>query len=227
MDLTLTIETRDIAEARTVAVDRLVIAGWAARDKDAQEHHIRELEALGVSRPTTTPTFYRASASRLSQAPVMEAVGTASSGEVEPVLIATDGGLFISVGSDHTDREVEAYGITVSKQMCDKPVAGAAWPYDEVADHWDDLILRSYATIDGARGLYQEGAVAALLAPADLIRGFTSSDTLTPGTVMFGGTMPAIGGVRPATRFEGELEDPVLGRTIRFSYDIETLPILG
>ena len=39
--------------------------------------------------------------------------------------------------------------------------------------------------------------------------------------------MPAIGGVRPATRFEGELEDPVLKRKITFGYDVKTLPIAG
>ena len=39
--------------------------------------------------------------------------------------------------------------------------------------------------------------------------------------------MPAIGGVRPATRFEGELEDPVVGRKISFGYDVKTLPVAG
>src|SRR5258708_28829629 len=41
-----------------------------------------------------------------------------------------------------TDREVETYGVTVSKQMCDKPLAPLFWPYDEVAPHWDRLMLR-------------------------------------------------------------------------------------
>ena len=227
MDLRFTIESRNGASDTTVSVATLVIAGWAARDKAAQEHHIQELEALGVARPKTTPTYYRVSARRLSQEPIVEASGTASSGEVEPVLIATEDGLLVSVGSDHTDREVEAYGVTVSKQMCDKPVAATAWPYAEVADHWDSLILRSHATIDGERVLYQEGSVAALLAPPDTIRGFEGKEALAPGTVVFGGTLPAIGGVRPGMAFEGELIDPVLGRAIRFGYTVTSLPILG
>ena len=44
---------------------------------------------------------------------------------------------------------------------------------------------------------------------------------------MFGGTVPAIGGVRPADRFEGELVDPVLGRTLSLSYDVMRLPVRG
>ncbi len=227
MELRLIIEGRAGVIERTVFVGRLVIAGWAARDKEGQEHHIQELEALGVARPKTTPTYYRVSASRLSTAPLVETIGVASSGEVEPVLIASDGALYVGVGSDHTDREVEAYGITVSKQMCDKPISAVFWPYEEVAEHWDRLMLRSYATIHGERVLYQEGPVSKLLAPRDLIAGFGKGETLADDTVMFCGTLPAIGGIRTASRFEGELEDPILDRSIHFEYDVATLPILG
>jgi hypothetical protein len=44
---------------------------------------------------------------------------------------------------------------------------------------------------------------------------------------MFSGTLPAIGGLRAAQRFEFELEDPILGRSLRHSYAIQTLPIAG
>ena len=44
---------------------------------------------------------------------------------------------------------------------------------------------------------------------------------------MFCGTLAAIGGIRPASRFEVELEDPVLGRTLRHAYDIEVLPVVS
>ena len=37
----------------------------------------------------------------------------------------------------------------------------------------------------------------------------------------------AIGGNRPGTRFEMELEDPVLGRTLRHAYDIKVLPVVS
>ena len=39
------------------------------------------------------------------------------------MLLQSGGRLWVGVGSDHTDREVETYGVTVSKQMCDKPIA--------------------------------------------------------------------------------------------------------
>ena len=158
---------------------------------------------------------------------MIEDVGANSSGEVEAVLFACGGKTYVGVGSDHTDRQVETYGISVSKQVCDKPVADTVWPYEEVAGHWDELILRSFAVIDGERRKYQEGPISGLLAPADLIRGFSENGELPEGTALFGGTMPAIGGIRMASRFEGELEDPVLKRSLRFGYDLKILPIRG
>ena len=44
--------------------DRLVVAGWTGRDAAAVEHHIEELAALGVARPSTVPVFYRCAAAQ-------------------------------------------------------------------------------------------------------------------------------------------------------------------
>jgi hypothetical protein len=225
--LTLTVAGRQNSSPLIVQVDDLVIAGWAGRDKEKMEHHIAELEALGVARPKTTPTYYRVAAARLTTSGEIEVCGGDSSGEAESLLIAAEGRLYVGVGSDHTDRKLETYGVTLSKQVCDKPIAATVWPFEEVVDHWDDLILRSYATIDGTRQLYQEGTLAGLLPPAEIIRGHAPDGILPNGTVVFGGTVAAIGGIRPATRFEGELEDPVLGRRISFGYDLKVLPVRG
>ncbi len=52
-------------------------------------------------------------------------------------------------------------------------------------------------------------------------------DGLPEGCALFGGTFAALGGIRPADRFEYELHDPVLGRTIRHGYAVHSLAILG
>ena len=227
MKIELRLASADCTDAISLEVSNLVIAGWAARDAEAQEHHIRELEELGVKRPASTPTYYRVSAHRLTTEPAIECSGTASSGEAETVIFAQDGRLYVGLGSDHTDREVEAYGITVSKQMCDKPIAAEVWPFEEVAPHWDSLVLRSWLTRDGERTLYQEGTVANLLRPADVISRLTGGPELPDGTALFGGTTPAIGGIRPGERFECELDDPVLSRRLRLAYEVVTLPVVG
>ncbi|WP_133647857.1 DUF2848 domain-containing protein [Paraburkholderia flava] len=209
----------------TVVLDRLTIAGWAGRDQAAIEHHIAELAALGVKRPSTTPCFYRLGAELLTQAEQIDVVGAKSSGEAECVLVRSDDGLLVTIGSDHTDREVEAYGVTVSKQVCPKPVARDAWRFDDVAGHWDQLQLRAYAVTNGARRVYQQGSIASLLAAADLLE----RAPLAANAAMFCGTLAVEGGIVgmiDGDALELELHDPVLNRTLRHAYRVRALPIV-
>jgi Protein of unknown function (DUF2848) len=208
-----------------VAIERLMVAGWTGRDEAALRHHIEELAAIGIPRPSSVPVFYRVSAANLTQADAIEVLGGDTSGEAEPVLVSLSDGIWLTLGSDHTDRKAETFGIALSKQLCAKVVGRVLWRLDDVAERWDRLMLRSFATIDGQRVLYQEGALAAIRTPADLVARWQNGE-LTAGTLMFCGTLGAIGGIRPARRFEMELEDPVRGRSMRHVYDIRTLPVV-
>ena len=222
--LRLTAQTKAGEEALAAAVDALVIAGWTGRNREAMEAHIAELEAIGIARPKTVPMFYRVAAGLLTTAAEIQVSGPHSSGEAETVILNLDGRHYVAVGSDHTDRQAETVGVSLSKQMCAKPVGPAVWPYDEVAGHWDDLILRSWIEEDGGRSLYQEGAVAAMRPPAEL-QGLYGD--LPEGAAMFGGTLAVRGEIRPAAAFEMELDDPVLGRRLRHRYAIVPLPVEG
>ena len=211
--------------ADVVEVNRLTIAGWAGRDQAAIEHHIAELAELGVKRPSTTPCFYRLGAELLTQAEQVDVVGVKSSGEAECVLVQSARGLLVTVGSDHTDREVEAYGVTVSKQVCPKPVARDAWRFEDVAGHWDQLELRAYAIANGARRVYQQGSVASLLPAANLLE----RAPLAQGAAMFCGTLAVQGGIvgmADGDALELELHDPILNRTLRHAYRVHALPIV-
>ena len=198
----------------------LVIAGWTGRDEVALRRHIKELEEIGVKPPKTTPIFYRVAASLFTHADAIQVSGPDSSGEVEFVLLQKADGLWLSVGSDHTDRKAETVGVSLSKQMCAKPVAREAWRYNEVQPHWDKLVLRAWA--DGT--LYQEGPVTAMRAPEELMQRYGG---LQEGSAMFCGTLAAKGGIRPSQKFAMELDDPVLGRKLRHEYAIEVLPVEG
>jgi hypothetical protein len=180
-----------------------------------------------VKRPATTPIFYRVAAARLTTADTIEAVGESSGGEVEFVLLQHAGKLWVGTGSDHTDREVEKYGVTVSKQMCEKPIAPTFWAYDDVAPHWDRLMLRAHVVEGGKPALYQEGSVAAMMDPPALIARHAGDGGLPEDTLMFCGTLAAQGGVRPTHEFAFEIEDPVLGRKIAHAYRVRALPNLG
>jgi hypothetical protein len=111
--------------------------------------------------------------------------------------------------------------------MCAKPIAAKAWRYDEVAPHWERLVLRAYVRRGGERLLYQEGSVATMRAPDDLIARYAGAGRLPAGTAMFCGTLAVHGEIAAADRFEMELEDPVLGRKLTHGYDVKTLPDEG
>jgi hypothetical protein len=212
----------DVREVR-----HLIIAGWTGRDTVALERHIAELEKLGVRRPATTPIFYHVAASLLTTQDSIEVLGEHSSGEVECVVHALGDGMWVGVGSDHTDRKAETMGISLSKQLCAKPVSRELWRYDDIASHWDRLVIRSFVRSNGERRLYQEGPVRALRPPAELIRMFAGDDRLPAGSAMFCGTLAVHGAIEPAEHFEMELDDPVLGRRIAHRYSITALPDAG
>ena len=217
-------ETSGAVTALPFSAGRLVIAGWVGRDEASLRHHIQELASIGIAPPSRTPLFYAAAAGLLTQESVLEVLGSETSGEVEPLLILADGETFVGVGSDHTDRQAEAWSVPHSKQLCGKPAARDLWRFGDVAPHWDRIVLRAW--IPGASGgweLYQEGAVAGLRRPDELA---ALAGGLAPGSAMLCGTLGAIGGVRPAAGFRMQLHDPILGRSIEHAYRVAALPVV-
>lgn len=204
-----------------ISVAALTVAGWTGRDRAAVEHHIAELAALGVAPPSTVPLFYRVSAALLTQADRIEALGSETSGEAEPLLVRWGGRLWLGLGSDHTDRGLEARSVAHSKQVCAKPVAGALWALDPLRDRLDALRLRSWVDEGGGWRDYQDGTLAAIRPLVDL----EAACPLGEGHAMLCGTLPALGGVRPAPAFRMALEDPATGRVIEHAYRIEALPV--
>lgn len=221
-----------------IDVNQLIIAGWTGRDRQAILHHISELEALGVPRPGAVPLFYRVAANQLSQEESIEVVGNDTSGEAEPFIFTHQGELYVSLASDHTDRQLETYSVAMSKQVCIKPVARQAWAMKEVAAHWDSLILRSWIREQGEWTLYQQGTLASLRTPMDLLERYVAGSALVEGGLtlpqipadglaMTCGTLSAIGGIRPASEFRMELVDETLGRSISHQYRSIALPVVA
>ena len=169
MMLTFTRHVGGKTDQITIAPDTLIVAGWTGRDEAALRHHIEELAAIGVPRPSSVPVFYRNAVSNIVQTDRLEVLGPDTSGEVEPVVVALKDGLWIGLGSDHTDRKAETMGIALSKQLCGKVMGPELWRCDDIGAHWDSIVIRSFAMIGGERVLYQEGPLAAMRHPDDLI----------------------------------------------------------
>ena len=204
---------------RTFAPAALVVIGYAGRDQAAVEHHIDELAALGVPRPATIPLFMVFPPGLISQTPSIEVAGSNTSGEAEIVVVVDGDETFVTLGSDHTDRALEAVDIVASKGVCPKPVALSGWSAAEVGDRWADLVLRSRIDADV---LYQDGSAAANLHPLELVAAIPWSGPSPGCFVAFTGTVPVIGGIRPSTGLRAELSGPGLA-PIQLSYRVETV----
>src|ERR1700755_1207839 len=118
------------AERISLALESLIVAGWTGRDEAALRHHIEELAAIGVPRPSSVPVFYRNSGLNVTQDQWIHVLGPDTSGEAEAVVVVYDNKLWLTVGSDHTDRKAETMGIALSKQLCAKPVGNELWLLD-------------------------------------------------------------------------------------------------
>ena len=211
-----------------MSIDQAVIAGWTGRDPVARDKHIAELEAIGIARPATTPIYYRCSARRLTIADVIEVCGGNSSGEVEFVLIGWQGRIFVGLRlRPHRPqgRSLQRHGVETDVRQADG--ARCCGSSRTSSRHWDKMILRSWAWIDGARVLYQEGTLDAMLPVKELIeRGFGGRGCPTAAPCSAAPLPPRAASARP-TGSNIELEDPVLKRKISHAYDVIVLPVLG
>ena len=205
--------------------DHLVCGGWVGRDRGSLQAHIDELVRLGVPAPQRIPIYMRFSTYLLTTDDEVTVISDKTSGEVEYVLLVSGKEIWVTVGSDHTDRDVETKSIPGSKQMYAKCLPAECWPFPDVKEHWDRLTLRCWVTKDSRRTLYQEAPLSDILDPREMLgkmprEGIDGKE----GLVLFSGTIPTKGGVIFGDSYELELEDPVLHRTIQHRYHVRILP---
>ena len=208
---------------RAFAPEALVVIGYAGRDRAAVEHHIDELAALGVPRPASIPLFMVFPPWLITQAPSIAVAGSDTSGEAEIVVVVDGDDAFVTLGSDHTDRTLEAVDIVASKGVCPKPVARTGWTAQSMGDRWQHLRLSSH--IDGGV-LYQDGSAGANLPPLELVASIPWAGQAPDCFVAFTGTVPVIGDIRPSTHFSVQLTGPDLD-PVELSYRIESVPGLS
>lgn len=206
----------------------VLLAGYTGRDQDAVRAHVDELAAHGIAAPGTIPAVYPVPPTRLTTSRRIAVHGERTAGEAEFLLVRHEGRVLVGVGSDHTDRELEEHSIVKSKQTCDKPVNEVLWELDELADHWDELTLRGEVYGDAGWETYQDGSVASMLTPKDILAVVGERVEGVADAAVFSGTLPLIGGeFRYGPRFRATLADPVLDRQLVCEYEVQELPETG
>lgn len=207
-------------------VRKLLNLGRTAREQSEIEKHTEELRKEGIAITVKKgPVFTPKLPDRITTSDKIEVLSNMTSGESEYVLLLDQDAIYVTVGSDHTDREHEKYSVLVAKQLCPNVIAQKVWRYEDVKDHWDDLILRGWVEKEGQWQLYQETKLAKMMRPEELIKLVKShvKGDMT-GMVIYSGTFPIIGGeICFSPRFKAELVDESLGKTLACEYTVEPM----
>ena len=221
-ELSLTVREKDGGESQVrCAVGQVLLAGYTGRDRAKVMEHIHELEPLGVKPPPRVPMIYEVDPGLLTTGDRIEVKADQTSGEVEFYLARSDGEWLVGVGSDHTDRKAEAEDVAYSKTLCAKPISREVWRYADVQDHWDRIEIRAWMTQNGERRLYQEGRLDAFMRVEDMLAEVRQAGYQDlEDALVYGGTLPTVGGFAFGQRFETELRDPVLNRVLTCGYDV-------
>ncbi len=206
--------------------DSLAIIGFSAKNEELIRKHIDELSGMGIASPRETPSIYWIDPSRVSQSKHIYVVGEDTSGEVEVFCAFDDKNeMYITVGSDHTDRRLERESIHKSKQICNKIMGTDCWRFTEIADHADAIEMRCYVRRDKDEKfrLYQKGQLG-FLKPLDELKALVErkgkTGLLNRKFSFFSGTVPFLNEAVSGHEYIISLYDPLLKREIRAVYSV-------
>lgn len=208
----------------------LIAMGFTARNQEQMRKNLKALEDAGISIPDSFPQIYPCQNYLLSQDEEIEVVSDMTCGEVEFVILKTTEGIFIGVGSDHADKEVEKESIINSKQLCAKPFTNHFWDYDEIKNHWDNIILRSEQreVEKGELVKYQDNTVANILHPDTVLKAIEDKYGEDYEAIIFSGSVANVTGrFIYGVEFKYEIEDPICNRKINGKYKIKNIYKLG
>lgn len=222
--VTLTVD----GERVSIELDRVINAGYSGRDQESVQAHIDEMleDDVIAEEPESVPTAYQVAPYTLLADPgQIHAVGAETSGEAEYALFITGRETYVAAASDQTDRALEKHGIQLSKQIAPDVVSKQAWRLSDVRNHWDEIAIRAWNTVDGERYRYQDTTLASILPPEDVIEEIRERyPGNLDGTAILSGTVPTVEGkLTPGDRFEVELDDPVRERSISVGYDVKPI----
>lgn len=203
-------------------IKNLMVVGFSGKDVEKTMEHIHELEKEGVKCPSEVPVPYQCDPQIVTRKEIIDVIGPKTSGEAEYLILCHEGKFYIGIGSDHTDREMEAVSIHKSKQVCLKPCSMEFWDYEEVKDHLPQLRLISTQVVDGKEIDYQNGVAGDLL-PFDVIIEKVQKEVPLEDCLIYTGTVPLLNGFRFGEQFSARLVDDQLGRELSLTYKIHVI----
>lgn len=201
--------------------NNLYVIGYAGRDEEKTLKHIEELQRdLNVKPPKQIPTIFECSRRILTRDKNLDVFGNQNSGEAEYVIVLFKKKIYIGLGSDHTDRELESYNVAKSKEIMPKVMSKVLWDYDEIKGHFDDIELLSYQKKGKKEFLYQKGTLKDILPPERILKELKQRVGGVENSIIFSGTVALLDKFYFGNFFKAKMVDKKLNRTIELKYKI-------
>ena len=127
--IAMVIESKQGSSRRTIHVASVSGARVSSRDVQGMRQKLDVMIAHDghyTAATRTNPSVFRISRHLLTQDDQFEVQGPLTGCEAEVVAIREQGEIFISVGSDQCDRELDSLFPDKPKQMCPHPIASTA-----------------------------------------------------------------------------------------------------
>jgi len=228
--LEVTISTADERSTpKQIQVARMVNLGMAGRNPpegEELEKQLSQMNDAGVQTPESLPFVTPKPNYLLTTGDEIHVNSVDTAGEAEFVMYPTDEGIYIGVGNDHKMYEIASDMMHVANSTCPSVMSDEMWVYEEIADHWDEIELRSWIERDGELEPYQRAPLSAYMRPDDIVDAVADSITAPiMGTAIWSGTVGADGvdvfpEIISGDSYLVQLRDPVLNRRLSTRYDV-------
>jgi len=216
----LTIDSLEGKKDISFEVKKIINGGHSARDKSSVQAHIKEMEKIKIPGPKNIPTFIPLSNNMITTESTIQVQHEKTNGEIEFMLLQKEGEWYVTIGSDHSDRDLATYSIPASKQVYPNIIAPIVWPVNEVVNHWDEIEMKLWVVVNGEKELYQNGKFEEILPLNFWIRKMEELNLNKHGSAVMAGTIQTKGELKYGERIEFEMNDPVLKRKIHSFYDL-------
>lgn len=207
----------------SVTPERVYNLGSATVDASSAVAHQEEVADVGVriAFDIPAPRIYPMATSSITTDSTIGVHSDQTSGEVEIVLVVEDGDLYVGVGSDHTDRELERQSIIWSKQYCPSVLGRRVWRWADIEHAWPRLMLES--AVDGV--LYQSSLASVFLPPPEILRILAERVTALPANyLVYCGTYTSIAKrIAFGRSWTATLRDPDTGASLDLAYEVVDL----
>lgn len=203
--------------------ERVYNLGSATVESASAVAHQQEVADVGVqiAFDVPAPRVYPMTPSSVTTDEMVGSHHGRTSGEAEIVLLVDGDEMYVGIGSDHTDRELERTSIIWSKQYSPSVLGRRVWSWRYLERHWDDLVVES--TVDGVA--YQSSKASVFLAPPAILDRLAERAVRLPSSyLVFCGTYTSIDNtIRFGRTWSATLRNTVDGSQLSLSYEVVDL----